>query len=204
MPVLFVGNGTLQQKRRFKFQEQRKVIMQVTTQMALEKIIEKFGGEWKRIRKCKPFKNNDGAEIRVFQNKKDPSRFASVFSRVHSCFTSQDIYWALADWVNWEKPQKGKFPYVIQEYCSGEIVYGIGDGDDGELAFYCGPEEGGHLNDSSEGWETDNLKYIFRDFDIEVGAAESYHIITLKNGQNYDDVAKEVKSRLWQAGAKEL
>lgn len=94
------------------------------------------------------------------------------------------------------------FPEVYGKYWSGKVHFSINAAEDSELSFYCGPEsnEGG-LDDMDDPGISKVLETIFKDQDIELGAAENYHIIKPKAGQTLEELEKLVIERVTTAGA---
>lgn len=93
------------------------------------------------------------------------------------------------------------FPKVYGKYRSGRVHFSINAVDD-TISFYCGPEtEEGRIDDLDDQGVVKVLENIFKDQDIEIAAAENYHMIKPKPGQSMADLKQLVLDRGTAAGA---
>ena len=92
---------------------------------------------------------------------------------------------------------------------SGRCVFAIDEGgdaeEDGQVSFSCGPEisdEGDtYLSDQEHGGTYNALAEIFSDYEIDIGAAENMHLVTIPQGQTSAHVKAVIIQRLQAAGA---
>ncbi len=90
---------------------------------------------------------------------------------------------------------------------TGRVIFSVGENYDyeGEIDFFCGPEEEDHLSDLDCGLYP-QLEKLFKknNLEVEVGAAENYHVTIIPNGKTADEVWKSIKAILEKAGAVEV
>ena len=93
---------------------------------------------------------------------------------------------------------------------SGRVIFGLGEmieeGEmehcDGEVGFYCGPEDrDGSLEDTLDGGVGDKLKTLFLDLDISIMDAENFHTASLVPGITAKELWGLIVERLERSGA---
>ena len=88
-----------------------------------------------------------------------------------------------------------------------KVIWDFGDNSDkeafdneGQIDFWCGVENSDGTLDEMNDYQTPVLEDIFNDHEVDIGAAECYHIIKPNTGESYDTLKKVVNSRIITAG----
>jgi len=170
---------------------------QDTTEGCREVLACEFEGttksDWKRKKKFMLH----GKVIRVFENEKSGKK-ASVlldpeYFEVGPTVIEEEI-------VNSTTPRV--FPKIYGLDRSGRVHFSLSSIDAGEVSFYCGPEmTNGNLDDHDHQGVIGTLEELFRGYDMELKAAECFHIIRSKMGQSAEDLARFVVQTIVDAGA---
>jgi len=185
-----------------------------TTESAIEAIVsegkqfkQNETKNWKRIKKFIPMKDR-AFDLRIFQNR-ITNQIVTVLSSDDEytymyCDNGEPVFAEVFD-CDWDKPKKKQFPVVLQNGCSGRMVFSIDEDqeEDDVISFCCGPEDRGHLCDHSFGWEDDTLKELFGSR-LNLHEAESCHSINRKIGESEDETIAFIKEALMDAGAIEF
>jgi hypothetical protein len=92
----------------------------------------------------------------------------------------------------------------LKKEVTGRVIFGVMPDDyarEGEIQFYCGPEDkGGALNDSYDIGSYDILETIFLDQNVDIGASENSHMLTIPEGKTREEMVKLICDRLVKAG----
>jgi hypothetical protein len=100
-----------------------------------------------------------------------------------------------------------EIPEDLKSKWTGLSTYGLNLIEDGNISFYCGPQMKesagqGEMDSCEDGGLYPKLELLFPDMDIEVGAAENYHIVKAHD-MDAEDLWKVIEARLKRSGAVE-
>lgn len=168
-----------------------------TTEGCRDVLVKQFKGtsksDWKRKKKF----TLHGKTVRIFQNKKSGSEVSVVLDPEDMEEGAQIVNEAISN-----SNPANKFPKVYGPNRSGKVYFALNTIEDGEVSFYCGPEmSDGSLDDLDDEGVINTLEELFKGYDIELRAAENFHIIHPKTGQSEEALAQFVVETIVNAGA---
>lgn len=111
--------------------------------------------------------------------------------------------------VNLSKEELEEWPSLKNEI-TGRVVYNFNEICDNELSFYCGPEiydsytQKNALLDCSDGGVYKQLEELLSGMEVDIGAAENFHIVMLPDDESFELIWKKIETLLIEAGAVEL